>query len=125
LFWRGHDEPGGGFIAGLVAGSALAVAGISGIHVRLPRPRVILALGLGIALASGVLGQVLGGTFLEPFKFDVPVLGSLTTSLIFDLGVFLVVVGLVRTALQRLDGLDSDTEEDEHHHDPDPVRVLP
>lgn len=130
LFWRGHDEPGGGFIAGLVAGSALAVAGISGIHVRLPQPVVILALGLGIALGSGLLGQVLGGTFLEPFKVDVPVLGSLTTSLIFDLGVFLVVVGLVRTALQRLDGLDqdsqdSDRQDDEPDRDLDSVRVLP
>lgn len=123
LFWRGHDEPGGGFIAGLVAGSALAVAGISGIHLRLPRAMVILALGLGIAVASGILGQILGGQFLQPFKFDVPVLGSLTTSLIFDLGVFLVVVGLVRTALQRLDGLDTDAADDEPARDRDPQAV--
>jgi multicomponent Na+:H+ antiporter subunit A len=125
LFWRGHDEPGGGFIAGLVAGSALAVAGISGIHLRLPRAMVILALGLGIAVASGILGQLLGGQFLQPFKADVPILGSLTTSLIFDLGVFLVVVGLVRTALQRLDGLDTDSSDEEPTRDHDPQAVAP
>lgn len=110
LFWRGHNEPGGGFIAGLVAGSALAVAGIAGINVRLPSPVVILGVGLGLALAVGLLGPLTGGAILEPIKVSIPVLGSLTSSLIFDLGVFLVVVGLVRTALQRLDGIDSDDD---------------
>ncbi len=115
LFWRGHNEPGGGFIAGLVAGSALAVAGIAGINVRLPNPIVILGVGLGLALAAGLIGPLTGGAILEPFKVGVPVLGSLTSSLVFDLGVFFVVVGLVRTALQRLDGIDSD--DGQHMHD--------
>ena len=108
LFWRGHDEPGGGFIAGLVIGAALAVAGIAGIHVRLPRSIVILSLGLGLALAAGLIGPLTGGAVLEPIKVTVPLIGSLTSSLVFDLGVVLVVVGLVRTALQRLDGIDAD-----------------
>lgn len=110
LFWRGHDEPGGGFIAGLVAGAAVAVASIAGIHLRIPSAGVLLAAGLAIALGSGFIGPLVGGTFLEPIKVEVPVVGSLTSSLVFDLGVFLIVVGLVRAALERLDGLDLDDD---------------
>ena len=110
LFWRGHDEPGGGFIAGLVAGAAVAVASLSGIRLRLPSSPALLASGLLIALTAGVIGLLSGGAFMEPVKVSVPLLGSQTTSLLFDLGVALIVVGLVRTALQRLDGLDDDDE---------------
>ena len=108
LFWRGHDEPGGGFIAGLVAGAAVAVGTIAGIKLTLPSSGVMLAVGLGTALASGVIGPLTGGAALAPVKFEVPVVGSLTSSLIFDLGVLLIVVGLVRVALERLDGMDLD-----------------
>jgi multicomponent Na+:H+ antiporter subunit A len=110
LFWRGHNEPGGGFIAGLVAGAAVAVASISGIRLRLPSSPALLASGLLIALVSGLIGLLTGGAFLEPVKVSLPLLGSQTTSMLFDLGVALIVVGLVRTALQRLDGMDSDDE---------------
>ena len=112
LFWRGHDEPGGGFIAGLVAGAGVAVASISGIHLRLPGSIALLGSGLLILLLSGLAGPLAGGAILEPVKVTLPLIGSQTSSLIFDLGVALVVVGLVRTALQRLDGLDAD-EDDE------------
>jgi multicomponent Na+:H+ antiporter subunit A len=105
LFWRGHDEPGGGFIAGLVAGAAVAVASIAGIRLRIPSAGVLLACGLVIALASAFLGPLVGGTIMEPIKISVPLLDYVTSSLIFDLGVFLIVVGLVRAALERLDGL--------------------
>jgi multicomponent Na+:H+ antiporter subunit A len=108
LFWRGHNEPGGGFIAGLVAGAAVAVASISGIRLRIPSSPALLASGLVIALLSGLAGALAGGAILEPVKVSVPLLGAQTSSLLFDLGVALIVVGLVRTALQRLDGLDTD-----------------
>jgi multicomponent Na+:H+ antiporter subunit A len=110
LFWRGHNEPGGGFIAGLVAGAAVAVASLSGIRLRLPSSPALLASGLLIALTAGLIGLLSGGAFMEPVKVSVPLIGSQTTSLLFDLGVALIVVGLVRTALQRLDGVDSDDE---------------
>ena len=108
LFWRGHDEPGGGFIAGLTAGAAVAVAMIAGIRLRLPSAGTMLAVGLGTALASGLIGPLTGGAALAPVKVSVPVVGSLTSSLIFDLGVLLIVVGLVRVALERLDGMSFD-----------------
>jgi multicomponent Na+:H+ antiporter subunit A len=119
LFWRGHDEPGGGFIAGLTAGAAVAVAMISGIRLRIPRSGVMLALGLGIALVSGLIGPLTGGAALAPVKVDVPVIGSLTSSLIFDLGVLLIVVGLVRVALEQLDGMSIEGEDDELDMGPD------
>jgi multicomponent Na+:H+ antiporter subunit A len=116
LFWRGHDEPGGGFIAGLVAGAAIAVASISGIHLRIPSSPALLASGLLIALISGLVGPLTGGAVLEPVKVGVPIIGPLTSSLVFDLGVALIVIGLVRTALQRLDGLDPDDSDDDERH---------
>jgi len=124
LFWRGHDEPGGGFIAGLVAGAAVAVASISGVRLKLPGPVALLASGLLIALISGLAGPLAGGAILEPVKVSLPLLGAQTSSLLFDLGVALIVVGLVRTALQRLDGLDTDDEdEDEDEPQREPVEV--
>jgi multicomponent Na+:H+ antiporter subunit A len=102
LFWRGHDEPGGGFIAGLVAGAALVVAQLSGIRVRLPSVTALVGVGLLIAVGIGLVGLMVTGSFLEPMKIPLPGDDYLTTSLIFDLGVFAVVIGLVSAALTRL-----------------------
>lgn len=113
LFWRGHDEPGGGFIAGLTAGAAVAVAMIAGIRLPLPSSGVMLAVGLATAVLTGLIGPLTGGAAWAPVKVDVPVIGSLTSSLIFDLGVLLIVVGLVRVALERLDGMNIDDSDDE------------
>ncbi len=103
LFWRGHDEPGGGFIAGLVAGAALAVARASGIRVRLPAVPLIVGAGLLLAVGIGLVGLAVEGAFLQPMKLTLPgVDGYLTSSLVFDLGVVLVVLGLVASALDNL-----------------------
>lgn len=102
LFWRGHDQPGGGFIAGLVAGAALVVAQLSGIAVRLPSVTTLVGVGLLLAVGTGLAGLAIAGSFLEPMKIPLPGDGYLTSSLVFDLGVFLVVIGLVKAALIRL-----------------------
>ena len=103
LFVRGHDEPGGGFIAGLVAGAALAVARASGIRVRLPGVPLLVGAGLLLAVGIGVVGLAVEGAFLQPMKLTLPgVEGYLTSSLVFDLGVVLVVIGLVQSALDNL-----------------------
>jgi multicomponent Na+:H+ antiporter subunit A len=102
LFLRGHDQPGGGFIAGLIAGAALAVARMSGIDVRLPGVPSLVSTGLLLALGAAAIGLVWGGSLLEPIKVSLPLVGEVSTSLLFDLGVVVVVVGLVKAALANL-----------------------
>lgn len=106
LLVRGHDEPGGGFIGGLVAGAAVVLeflaGGPEGVR-RFPpvRGTVLLATGIGLAIAYGLAGLALGDAFLQGavWKAKVPVAGELkvAASLAFDAGVYLVVLGLVAT----------------------------
>lgn len=107
----GHDVPGGGFAGGLVAAIALLVVflafGQRGLHRALPiDPQVVIGVGLLLAVAAGLIGLVVGNAFLE-YTFgssDVPLVGEvkLSSLLLFDLGVYVLVVGVVQTALQRL-----------------------
>jgi multicomponent Na+:H+ antiporter subunit A len=117
LFWRGHDLPGGGFIAGLVFGLAVVVARRAGWRSLLPSPRVLLAVGLGTTTSTALLGLVVAGAFGEPLKASLPLLGDPTTALLFDLGVVLVVLGLVSAAVDRLEAADDARVE------PEPERV--
>ena len=103
LLFVGHNQPGGGFAGGIVAGSAIALRYLSGgiDSVRaLSRGQPWLVLGAGIAIASFTAlapllfgGPVLEGVYVD---FDAPVLGhvKITSALFFDLGVFLTVIGL-------------------------------
>ena len=116
LLFSGHNAPGGGFIAGLVAGIAIVLRYIAGGQeavraiLGLP-PAGLLGVGLSIALFTGMAGWLWGDTFLESAKWeiDVPVLGTVkaTSALPFDIGVFVVVVGV---ALAMLSALGSDDE---------------
>jgi multicomponent Na+:H+ antiporter subunit A len=106
LLFRGHYQPGGGFIAALVAGAGVAVAQLprtTATPLRLQAGAIIGA-GMSTAVAAGLIG-LLGGSFLQPLRTQVGVgelTTSLSTSLIFDVGVFLTVLGLVVAALDRL-----------------------
>jgi multicomponent Na+:H+ antiporter subunit B len=98
LLLRGHNEPGGGFVAGLVAAAAFALYaiayGVESAHrALLVEPLTLLGVGLLIALTSG-LPAVLSG---EPYLTAKWTLGPvhLGTPLLFDVGVFLVVSGVV------------------------------
>jgi multicomponent Na+:H+ antiporter subunit A len=104
LLLRGHDEPGGGFIAALVAGAGVAITQLPRGPEAGPRlsARPLIASGLALAATTGLLG-FLDGSYLRPLTGELPVLGlKVTSSLVFDVGVFLVVVGLVVAALDRL-----------------------
>lgn len=110
LLWRGHNAPGGGFVGGLVAASAFVLYSLtSGVPasrraLRLD-PSTLLSVGLGVALLSGVGGVVLGRPFLSAVWGTVEI-GAvrlpLGTPLLFDVGVFLAVMGVVLTIVFTL-----------------------
>jgi multicomponent Na+:H+ antiporter subunit B len=109
LLIRGHNEPGGGFAGGLVAAIAyvlvLAAEGLeTARRVLRADPRVLMALGLAAALASGLLPVLSGRDFLTGLwlKLPVPVVGKLGSPFIFDAGVYLVVLGVTLTIVFEL-----------------------
>ena len=101
LLLRGHNEPGGGFVGGLVAASAVLLQMIASgpDEVRRLIPfdvRLLLPAGLLIALLSGLPALLSGQPFLTGVWVTLPVLGGLKlgTPVIFDVGVYLVVLGI-------------------------------
>lgn len=114
LLLRGHDEPGGGFVGGLLLASALALHalafGVRRSRALLPLdPKTLTATGLVLALLSGVAGLLAREPFLTGLWLTEPVpgLGKLSTVLAFDVGVFLVVVGTTLLILFELEEEDS------------------
>jgi multicomponent Na+:H+ antiporter subunit A len=98
LLLRGHNEPGGGFVGGLAASAAFALYGIaygmeSARRALLMAPMALLGTGLLFALASGVPAALRGQPFLTAQWMLEPVAAG--TPLVFDVGVFLVVMGVV------------------------------
>jgi multisubunit Na+/H+ antiporter MnhB subunit len=100
LLWRGHNEPGGGFIAGLVVSSALGLLALAfspGAAKRLLRvpPGQLVGAGMLVALFSGAVGILAGDGFLtgQWVAIGVPFHIKLGTPLLFDAGVYLVVIG--------------------------------
>jgi len=114
LLWRGHQEVGGGFIGGLAAGAAAVLLYLSQGHQRLWGSRWFRTLpltgaGLGVALAHGFSGLLTGDAFLPGGKVAVPLLGTVARSFVFDVGVFVVVIGMVIGILRHLgQGLQED-----------------
>jgi len=98
LLFRGHHAPGGGFVGGLVAAAALALyalaQGVTAARrlLRIP-PQDVIAAGLLTALGSGVVGMLEGLPFLTGRWITVHHL-KLGTPVIFDVGVYLVVIGV-------------------------------
>jgi multicomponent Na+:H+ antiporter subunit A len=98
LLLRGHNEPGGGFVGGLVAASAIALYliafGVERARRRLwIKPMTLLAAGLSLALVSAVPAVLQGQSFMTAQWIVEPV--HLGTPMLFDVGVFLVVAGVV------------------------------
>ena len=109
LLFAGHNQPGGGFVGGLLAGAAITlnyVAGGMGEVRARSRFRPWTVLGAGLLLAVGTAGFPLltGGAVLDVASrsVDLPVLGTvnLSTALAFDAGVYLAVVGVVLMAYE-------------------------
>ncbi|RFA21357.1 Na+/H+ antiporter subunit A [Subtercola boreus] len=113
LLFAGHTLPGGGFAGGLLAGLALIARYLAGGRFELGETLPVgpgILLGGGLLLATGTaLGSLfLGGEILTSayFEGDLPLLGHLSfgTSTIFDIGVYLVVIGVVLDVLRSLGG---------------------
>ena len=107
LLVRGHNDPGGGFVGGLVAAAAFSLYKLAyGVQAaeRVLRinPRRLVGLGLLIALASGLLSVGWNLPFLTGLWTELGFLGKIGTPLLFDAGVFLVVTGVVLTIVFSL-----------------------
>ncbi|MEV5824380.1 Na+/H+ antiporter subunit A [Spirillospora sp. NPDC052242] len=111
LLVAGHGRPGGGFVGGLVAGMAFVLRYLPGgkreLALAIPvRPAVLLGGGLLVALASGAAGWLIDGAFLyqTTYHAHAPLVGEIhvPTTLFFDIGVYLLVLGLVLTILTTL-----------------------
>lgn len=111
LLFVGHNAPGGGFVGGLTAGSALVLLYAGGGLERLRqvirlRYEVLLGGGLLLAGVTGLASLALGEPFLTSaiLQWRAPLLGQvkLVTVLFFDIGVYLIVVGLVLALLSIL-----------------------
>ncbi len=106
LLLRGHNDPGGGFVGGLVAASAIALYGLAlgmdkARRLLYVEPQSLISAGLLTAVASGLLALLLGRPFMTGLWDDntIPVIGKLGTPLMFDVGVYLVVIGVTLTII--------------------------
>jgi multicomponent Na+:H+ antiporter subunit A len=111
FFCTGHNTPGGGFAGGLTAGLALVLRYLAGGRYELGETLPldagkVLGVGLGLAAGTAAASLLLGAPVLSSavVQIDVPALGTVkfVTSLVFDLGVYLIVVGLVLDVLRSL-----------------------
>jgi multicomponent Na+:H+ antiporter subunit A len=125
LLVRGHDAVGGGFIGGLTAGAAVVTFYLSHGHERVWQSRwlrvtPLVGTGLLISTGYGLVGLATGKGFLAGGKLSLPIGIDVAASLVFDVGVYLVVVGMVVTIVRHLgQGLPEDAAEPERR-DPEP-----
>lgn len=111
ILLRGHNEPGGGFIAGLVTSGAFALYALAYDVAAARRalriePRICIALGLLLSAGCGVMTVLKGEPFLTGKWAAVDWVGSVPlavgTPVFFDIGVYLVVIGVTLTIIFSL-----------------------
>ncbi|WP_025776779.1 DUF4040 family protein [Brevibacterium sp. VCM10] len=110
IFWRGHNSPGGGFIAALVGSAVIGLAYLSTPKDRAigpPRaPLYLIGSGVATAVVTGIIGLLFAGSFLHPMHAEFA--GQhWTTSMLFDVGVYLAVLGLMLLSFNLLGVSDS------------------
>ncbi|MGM0516794.1 MAG: monovalent cation/H+ antiporter subunit A [Pseudomonadota bacterium] len=131
VFLRGHNEPGGGFIAGLIVASAIVAQymanGIENAEAKLHLPNHgIIGAGLLVALGTGLVSMLFGTPFLTSAftHLDLPLIGDIevASAIAFDLGVFLVVLGSTVLILLNLGRLTNHAVE---HPDYESIETSP
>jgi multicomponent Na+:H+ antiporter subunit A len=101
LWWTGHYGPGGGFVGGLMVAAALSLLALEGgAAVLVRRWDWLMALGLALAVGSAIVPMLFGYSPLQHTVVYWPI--KLASSLIFDLGVLLLVTGTVMAAIRSL-----------------------
>ncbi len=119
LLFAGHNQPGGGFVGGLVAAAAVALLYIAGgtddvLSMLRVRPSNLLSAGLAVAAGTALVPLALGNAPLDQqavaWHFEVLGTVKLTTATVFDTGVYLIVVGLVLMIFEAL-GDDPDADQ--------------
>jgi multicomponent Na+:H+ antiporter subunit A len=109
LLFAGHNQPGGGFVGGLLAGSAITLRYIAGGSAEVRalsrfRPWTVLGAGILLATATATIPLLVGGSVLEVgmATLDLPGLAAtkVSSALAFDTGVYLAVVGMVLMAFE-------------------------
>lgn len=113
MLLRGHNEPGGGFIGGLLAATGYALYAIAHGAAAARRalrvdPLMIAVIGLGVALCSGLMAAFADSAFLTGLWWFAGAGADgkglpISTVLVFDVGVYLVVVGAVLTFVFALE----------------------
>ncbi len=113
LLFAGHNQPGGGFVGGLVAAGAFSLRYIAGGLAELERvvrvrPWSFLAIGLVLVAATAAAPVLSGHPPLDHavLSVDLPVIGPVktTTAAVFDTGIYFVVIGMVLMIFEALDG---------------------
>ncbi|QDU71569.1 MnhB domain-containing protein [Mucisphaera calidilacus] len=103
MAFKGHNEPGGGFIGGLMAAATFAIfrmsSGAAELDKILPcHPRILVSWGLGIALVTAIAPLAAGEPVLRSYLWDIYLPGGealhIPSAAFFDIGVFLVVIGI-------------------------------
>ncbi|QGF24981.1 Na+/H+ antiporter subunit A [Raineyella fluvialis] len=135
VLMSGHHHPGGGFAGGLIAGLALVLRYLAGGRHELDDAApvdagIVLGSGMVVAVGAAVAPLAVGGSILESYALDIhvpalaelhafgrvwPLLGDIhvVTSVFFDIGVYLVVIGLLLDIARSLgSGIDVQTEQD-------------
>ncbi|WP_341644144.1 MnhB domain-containing protein [Thauera sp. SDU_THAU2] len=107
ILWRGHNEPGGGFVGGLVAAMAIGLIALSeGVakarSILRIHPVVLAGLGIFFAVLSGVPGMLAGHGFLTHQWIVFGNGFELGTTLLFDIGVYCTVMGGMLCMVLRL-----------------------
>ncbi|MAS37271.1 MAG: Na(+)/H(+) antiporter subunit B [Anaerolineaceae bacterium] len=120
LLLRGHSEPGGGFVGGLVAAAAFTLFALGyGVGRARHALRIgtieLIGAGLLLAFLSGLLPLFGNLPFLTALwtSIELPIIGPLNTVLLFDTGVYIVVVGVTLTIIFSMaEAEEVDSEED-------------